>query len=365
IETVVPVGGESGDEDMKKPEIGCEAKGFEEIEHEVSTAEVTQTGHRHRRHSVNANGNGNDNGNGNGSNGSGQVSYTLKDRIKSWMPKKTTFGTSLQNAYTPPTSPNGSDPAPHGAREWALYIAKVIYKFARFIGPGFIVAVSYIDPGNYATAVQAGAEAQYRLLFMTLVSNIIAIFLQSLCVKLGTVTGLNLAEMCRLHLPRWFVYVLYVLAELAIIATDVTEVVGAVIAWNLLCGIPLVAGCFITLAEVFLTLVLYRPNGKMFVLRVFEYIVMALVIGVVVCFCVELTMIENTSVGRVFLGYVPSHWIVDGNGIYLSCGILGATVMPHSLFLGSGIVQSRLREYDVKHNYIDEKVEFGSIGGGE
>ncbi|KZZ95593.1 Natural resistance-associated macrophage protein [Ascosphaera apis ARSEF 7405] len=346
------------DDDVKKvPETEIDSKIDDE---EITTAEITQTGHR-RRGSVGA-----VSGVGSGSgSGSGDGHGSLKDRVKSWMPKKTTFGNEFQNDYVPPRSGPNDARKPHGFGEWAVYCMKILWKFARFIGPGFIVAVSYIDPGNYATAVQAGAEAQYHLLFMTLVSNIIAIFLQSLCVKLGTVTGLNLAEMCRLHLPRWLTYILYVLAELAIIATDVSEVVGAVIAWNLLCGIPLVAGCFITLAEVFLTLVLYRPNGSMMVLRVFEYFVMALVLGVVVCFCVQLSLIKDTSAGQVFKGYLPSHWIVDGNGIYLSCGILGATVMPHSLFLGSGIVQSRLKDYDVKHHYIDEKVEFGSIGGSE
>ena len=99
-----------------------------------------------------------------------------------------------------------------------------IVKFARFVGPGFLIAVAYIDPGNYATDVAAGAEYRYALLFIVLVSNLFAIFLQSLCIKLGTVTGLNLAENCREHLPRWMVYILYFLSEAAIVATDIAEV---------------------------------------------------------------------------------------------------------------------------------------------
>lgn len=108
----------------------------------------------------------------------------------------------------------------------ALHCARSLAKFGRFIGPGFLIAVAYIDPGNYSTDVAAGAEFRYALLFIVLVSNMFAILLQSLCVKLGTVTGLNLAENCRAHLPRWLVYCLYVLAEAAIVATDIAEVCG-------------------------------------------------------------------------------------------------------------------------------------------
>lgn len=105
-----------------------------------------------------------------------------------------------------------------------LHFARSLVKFARFVGPGFLIAVAYIDPGNYATDVAAGAEFRYALLFIVLLSNLFAIFLQSLCIKLGSVTGLNLAENCREHLPRWLVYILYVLSEAAIVATDIAEV---------------------------------------------------------------------------------------------------------------------------------------------
>jgi metal iron transporter len=100
----------------------------------------------------------------------------------------------------------------------------VLYKYAQFVGPGFLIAVAYIDPGNYATDVEAGASTRYRHLFIILMSNLFAIFLQSLCIKLGSVTGLNLAENCRKHLPRWLNYILYFFAESAIIATDIAEV---------------------------------------------------------------------------------------------------------------------------------------------
>ncbi|KAJ9256565.1 hypothetical protein DTO207G8_2568 [Paecilomyces variotii] len=242
---------------------------------------------------------------------------------------------------------------------------QAIAKLARFVGPGFLVAVAYIDPGNYSTDVAAGADTKYALLFVVLMSNLFAIFLQSLCIKLGSVTGLNLAENCRAHLPRWLTIILYIFAEAAIVATDIAEVIGSAIALNLLSDnkIPLVAGCAITLADVLFLLIFYRPNGSMLGLRAFEYFVMALVLGVVICFCIQLSLIRNQSIGEVFRGYVPSADVIKGNGLYQSCGILGATVMPHSLFLGSGIIQPRLKSFDVAQGYVNPDVPVGSNGG--
>ncbi|KAL9008587.1 MAG: hypothetical protein Q9173_006304 [Seirophora scorigena] len=230
----------------------------------------------------------------------------------------------------------------------ARHMAKTLGKFSTFIGPGFMVAVAYIDPGNYATDVAAGAAEEFKLLFIVMMSNVFAILLQSLAVRLGTVTGLNLAENCRAHLPRWLNLVLYLLAEGAIIATDIAEVIGSAIALNLLLKIPLVAGCALTIVDVLIILIFYSPDGSMRRLRAFECFVMLLVLGVVICFCIQLSYIRDTEVGDVFKGYLPSSAVVQGEGIYLSCGILGATVMPHSLYLGSGVVQSRLRHFDVK-----------------
>ncbi|KAI1608840.1 natural resistance-associated macrophage protein [Exophiala viscosa] len=227
-----------------------------------------------------------------------------------------------------------------------------LQKYAKFVGPGFLIAVAYIDPGNYATDVQAGAATRYRHLFVILLSNLFAIFLQSLCIKLGSVTGLNLAENCRKHLPKWLTIILYLFAEAAIIATDMAEVIGSAIALNLLLHIPLVAGCAITLIDVLLLLLFYKPDGSMMRLRVFEYFVMGLVLGVMICFCIQLSYIRDTSAAEVFKGYLPSAAVVQGNGIYLSCGIMGATVMPHSIFLGSGVVQPRLKQFDERNGLI-------------
>ena len=223
----------------------------------------------------------------------------------------------------------------------------VLVKYGKFVGPGFMISVAYIDPGNYATAVAAGATYRFRLLFMVLASNIIAIFLQSLCTKLGTVTGMNLAENCKANFPPWLNYTLYFFAESAISATDIAEVIGTAIALNLLLHIPLVAGCAISIVDVIVILFFYRPGrSSMRGLRLFEFFVALLVIGVVVCFCFQLSLVRDTGVGEVFRGYLPSKALVQGQGLYQACGILGATVMPHSLYLGSGLIQARLREFD-------------------
>ncbi|KAL1847638.1 NRAMP-like transporter smf-3 [Diaporthe australafricana] len=254
-------------------------------------------------------------------------------------------GVEQQPAQTPAP---GSDRGPRSIRSIPSLVRHSVLTFGKFVGPGFMIAVAYIDPGNYATGIAAGASYRFRLLFIVLLSNIFAIFLQGLCVKLGTVTGLNLAEACRAFLPRWLNYALYAMAEIAIIATDLAEVIGTAIAINLLIPqIPLVAGCAISILDVMIILLFYNPNGSMRGLRAFESFVVLLVLAVVVCFCIQMSLIRDTPVAQVFQGYLPSKAVVEQRGLYQACGILGATVMPHSLYLGSGIVQARLREYDV------------------
>ncbi|KAF9876220.1 metal ion transporter metal ion transporter [Colletotrichum karsti] len=227
--------------------------------------------------------------------------------------------------------------------------------FGQFVGPGFMIAVAYIDPGNYATDIAAGASYHFDLLFIVLLSNIIAIFLQSLAIKLGTITGLDLATACRVFLPKWMNVTVYVLGEIAIIATDMAVVIGTATAIHLLIPkLPLLACVILTMLDVVFIVVFYRPDGSMRGLRLFEIAVCFLVLGVVVCFCIQLSLIENTTVGQVFRGYLPSGSIIQTQGLYQSCGILGATVMPHSLHLGSGVVQSRLKDFDMKEGNLQE-----------
>lgn len=232
-------------------------------------------------------------------------------------------------------------------------------KYASFIGPGIMVSVAYMDPGNYATGVTAGALNRFSLLFIVLLSNFIAIFLQLLCIKLGTVTGYDLARCCRENLPRKLNYVLWFLAECAIIATDVAEVIGSAIALNILLKVPLPAGVAITVVDVLVVMCAYRSDSPLarFV-RYFEYSVGLLVVGVVVCFAVELAYLPKGSAppAEVMRGFVPSREMFQNGGMTIATSLIGSTVMIHSLFLGSGLVQPRLREYDLNNG----NMKFGS-----
>ncbi|CAB4256800.1 similar to Saccharomyces cerevisiae YOL122C SMF1 Divalent metal ion transporter with a broad specificity for di-valent and tri-valent metals [Maudiozyma barnettii] len=246
----------------------------------------------------------------------------------------------------------------------------ILSKYLKFIGPGIMVAVAYIDPGNYSTAVSAGASNEFSLLCIILLSNFIAIFLQCLCIKLGSVTGKDLSRNCHEHLPRWLNYTIYFFAECAIIATDVAEVIGTAIALNILIKVPLPAGVVITIVDVLTVMIAYKPGASsMRFVRYFEMGVALLVIGVCICFAIELAYIpKDTSARHVFRGFVPSSQMFDHNGMYTAISILGATVMPHSLFLGSGLVQPRLLDYDIAHNNLGvltadddgEEVEIGN-----
>ncbi|ORZ04632.1 natural resistance-associated macrophage protein-domain-containing protein [Absidia repens] len=233
-------------------------------------------------------------------------------------------------------------------------IALYLRRLALFIGPGFMVAVGYLDPGNWATNIEAGSQFGYRLLFIILISNIIALFLQNLTIRLGTVTGLDLAAACRHYLPRYVSLFLYVLAEGAIIATDLAEVIGSAIALNMLFPtLPLPAGVAITAADVLIILLCYKepdPNPDNLsdgqddstrMVRYFEMFVMLLVAAVGICFIIEMAYSDIVAVD-VLKGYLPSKEIfTDTEALYISIGIIGATVMPHNLFLHSYIIQAR------------------------
>ena len=209
-------------------------------------------------------------------------------------------------------------------------------KMLAFAGPGFLVAVGYMDPGNWATDLSGGAQFGYTLLAVILISNLMAILLQHLCVKLGVVTGRDLAQACRDHYSRPIVLFLWVLCELAIAACDLAEIVGSAIGLQLLFGIPLVWGCIITCLDVLA--VLYLQNKGF---RYVEALVISLIATIGACFAAELFFAKPSLTG-VMLGFVPSVEILrDPNMLYVSIGILGATVMPHNLYLHSSIVQTR------------------------
>lgn len=232
-------------------------------------------------------------------------------------------------------------------------------KYVKFIGPGLMVSVSYMDPGNFSTAVAAGSAHKYKLLFSVLVSNLMAAFWQCLCAKLGAVTGQDLAQNCKTHLSYNWNIALYILTELAIIATDIAEVVGTAISLNILFDIPLALGVVLTVVDVLIVLMAYKPNGSLKLVRWFEMFVSFLVFLTVVCFSIELFSIKFDSVGEVWKGFLPNKAVIESDGLYLSLGILGATVMPHSLYLGSGVVQPRLRDFDIKNgNYSPSDSDF-------
>jgi manganese transport protein len=209
-------------------------------------------------------------------------------------------------------------------------------KMFAFTGPGFLVAVGYMDPGNWATDLQGGAQFGYALLSVILVSNFMAILLQHLSIKLGVVTGRDLAQACRDHYSpgiRWF---LWILCEIAIAACDLAEVVGSAIGLQLLFGLPLVAGCLVVCADVLI--VLYLQNKGF---RFIEVLVITLIATISACFLIEIIW-SRPSLTGVLLGFVPSSALVTNHGmLFVAIGILGATVMPHNLYLHSSIVQTR------------------------
>ena len=241
---------------------------------------------------------------------------------------------------------------------------EVLRKFARFVGPGILVSVAYMDPGNYSTSVSGGAQFKYVLLSSVLISNLFAVVLQCLCVKLGTVTGRDLAENCRQHLPRKLNLTLYLFAQIAIIATDLAEVVGTAIALEILFGIPLSWGVLMTVLDVLAILMFYTPeSSSLKKTRIFEMFVSLLVAGTVMCFVLELFKISVPDKGQLLKGFLPSKIIFkDQQALYISLGILGATVMPHSLYLGSSLVKPRLQDYDLKHHgAVGDRPSLGAI----
>ncbi|WP_033923516.1 Nramp family divalent metal transporter [Sphingomonas sp. 37zxx] len=226
-----------------------------------------------------------------------------------------------------------SIPIPRDARFWT--------KMGAFSGPGYLVAVGYMDPGNWATGLAGGSQFGYTLLSVVLLSNVMAILLQALAAKLGIVTGRDLAQACRDHYSRPVGFILWVACELAIIACDLAEVIGTAIALQLLFGIPLVWGVVITAFDVLLILLLQQRG-----FRKLEAFVIALLIVIGGCFAVELALAQP-AIGDVLRGYIPTAQVVTNPAmLYVAIGILGATVMPHNLYLHSSIVQTRAFEQD-------------------
>lgn len=212
-------------------------------------------------------------------------------------------------------------------------------KLLAFSGPGLMVAVGYMDPGNWATDLAGGAQFGYTLLSVVLISNLMAILLQHLALKLGVVTGRDLAQACRDHYSRPVGLFLWVICEIAIAACDLAEVIGSAIALNLLFGIPLVAGVVLTALDVVIVLFLQNKG-----FRYLEALVASLIMVIGLCFAYEIVA-SRPELAPLLAGLVPTPEIITNPGmLYVAIGILGATVMPHNLYLHSSIVQTRAFE---------------------
>ncbi|CAN5286149.1 Nramp family divalent metal transporter [soil metagenome] len=221
-----------------------------------------------------------------------------------------------------------SIPVPAGAPPWRRLLA--------FVGPGYLVAVGYMDPGNWATDIAGGSRFGYDLLSVVLISNLMAVLLQALAARLGIATGRDLAQACRDHFSRPVGIALWVLCEIAIVACDLAEVIGSAIALQLLFHLPLLAGVILTGADVLIILFLQKKG-----FRFLEAFVVALLAVIAGAFAIEIAL-SRPDVAAVLGGFVPkASTITDPAKLYLAIGILGATVMPHNLYLHSSIVQTR------------------------
>src|SRR6476661_3394925 len=232
--------------------------------------------------------------------------------------------------------------------------ASFFRKLLAFAGPGFLVAVGYMDPGNWATDLAGGSKYNYALLSVIMLSNLMAILLQSLSLKLGIATGRDLAQACRDHFSRPVSFFLWVICEIAIAACDLAEVIGSAIALNLLFGLPLLAGVCVTSLDVLIVLFLQNKG-----FRYIEALVIALMVVIGGCFAWEILASKPDLLG-IAKGFLPSPQIVTDPGmLYIAIGILGATVMPHNLYLHSSIVQTR--RYQLTAAGKREAIKFATI----
>jgi len=232
--------------------------------------------------------------------------------------------------------------------------ASFFRKLLAFAGPGFLVAVGYMDPGNWATDLAGGSKYNYSLLSVIMMSNLMAILLQALSLKLGIATGRDLAQACRDHYSRPVSFFLWVICEIAIAACDLAEVIGSAIALNLLFGLPLLAGVCITSLDVLFVLFLQNKG-----FRYIEALVITLIAIIGGCFAWEIIASRPDLVG-IAQGFLPTPQIVADPGmLYIAIGILGATVMPHNLYLHSSIVQTR--RYELTSAGKREAIKFATI----
>ena len=252
-------------------------------------------------------------------------------------------GPSLPEVYRSVKIPN------LGRNWWGL-----LRKLLAFSGPGYLIAVGYMDPGNWATDIAGGSQFYYTLLSVVIISSLMAIFLQHLALKLGVATGRDLAQACRDHFAPGINFTLWVGCEIAIAACDLAEVIGSAIALNLLFGLPLIWGVCLTACDVLA--VLYLQNRGF---RIIEALVLALIGVIAVSFGIQI-FLSKPDFGAMALGCLPSSEILHNHAMfYVAIGILGATVMPHNLYLHSSIAQTR--HYELSPKGKREAILFGTI----
>lgn len=242
---------------------------------------------------------------------------------------------------------NGTVEVPQNAGFWRTLMA--------YTGPGALIAVGYMDPGNWITSIAGGAQYKYTLLTVVLLSSLVAMLLQAMSARLGIVTGKDLAQLTREHTGKRTGFALWIITELAIMATDIAEIIGSAIALKLLFGFPLIVGIIITAMDVLVLLVLMKLG-----FRKIEAIVATLVAVILFVFLYEV-ILAQPHMGEVLKGYLPSSTVVTNHGmLYLSLGIVGATVMPHDLYLGSSISQTR--SFDRKNRKsVAQAIKFTTI----
>src|SRR5215469_14835335 len=227
-----------------------------------------------------------------------------------------------------------SDRTVEAAREVLAGRRRGLRGYLAFAGPAVVASIAYIDPGNFATNIQAGARYGYSLLWVVVLANLIAMLFQALSAKLGIVTGQNLAELCRDRFPRPVVIAMWIVSEIAAMATDLAEFLGGAIGLSLLCGLPLLAGMIVTGIIVYGILGLERSG-----FRPIELVIGSLVAVIALCYVIELFIspVDWREAARSLAPVLP-----DSAALLIAVGIIGATVMPHAIYLHSGLTQSRI-----------------------
>jgi manganese transport protein len=260
--------------------------------------------------------------------------------------KKSCFHSKTPSENYPPPESHRSVPVPAHVNFWK--------KLLTFSGPGFLVAVGYMDPGNWATDLAAGSQFNYSLLCVILISNVLAMFLQNLSLKLGIATERDLAQTCRSHYSPRVNFMLWIFCELAIAACDLAEIIGSAIALNLLFHIPMIWGVCITALDVFALLFLQQKG-----FRYLEALIITLIGIIGICFGLEI-LFSHPNTMAIAAGFIPHFKVITHPGmLYIAIGILGATVMPHNLYLHSSIVQTR--SYSLTQAGKQEAIRFASI----